>query len=67
MFPLGLNDTTIVLIPKIDGPEFITDMRPITLFNVIYQVEAKTLANKLKLVLPYIISDSQSAFIGGSS
>lgn len=67
MFPLGLNDTTIVLIPKIDGPEFITDMRPITLFNVIYKVEAKTLANKLKLVLPYIISDSQSAFIGGSS
>lgn len=62
---LGLNYTTLILILKKDGPEFITDMRPIALANVIYKVAAKTIANRLILVLPSIIDVSQSAFIEG--
>lgn len=59
-----LKDTNISLIPKKQNPERI-DIRPISLWNVIYKVISKVLANRLKKVIDSIISDSQSAFIPG--
>ncbi|KAH9802749.1 reverse transcriptase domain-containing protein [Citrus sinensis] len=64
-FPANLNETTVILIPKTPNPESITDFRPIALCNVLYKIVAKMLANRLKLILGSIISDSQSAFIPG--
>ena len=58
--PEGMNSTLIVLIPKKSRQERISDLRPISLCNVVYKIMAKVLANRLKEVLQSVISESQS-------
>ena len=59
----SLNSTFIALIPKIKDPKKVSDFRPISLCNVVYKLIAKVLVNRLKLILPYVVSNSQSAFL----
>ena len=65
MMPNGLNDTYICLIPKVKSPQKISEYCPISLCNVIYKIVSKVLANRLKRVLPDVVSEAQSAFIPG--
>ncbi|PSR84913.1 Endonuclease [Actinidia chinensis var. chinensis] len=61
----GLNATFIALIPKVEGPLLFKDFRPIGMVGWLYKILAKVLATRLKSVLPKVISESQSAFLGG--
>ena len=57
--PSKINKTLIVLIPKVKKPNF----RPISLCNVIFKVITEAFANRMKIVLPSLIGESQSTFV----
>lgn len=61
--PEGLNDTLLVLIPKVEHPENVRQLRPISLCNVSYKVLTKVMTNRLKKFLPDIIGNHQSSFV----
>lgn len=63
IFDSGINFTYIVFIPKIKNSIKTFDFRPISLCNAIYKLVSKVLANRLKKILPTIISKSHSSFL----
>jgi hypothetical protein len=52
-----INDTFIVLIPKVASPQELGQFCPISPCNVIYKIASKVVANRLKVILPEIISE----------
>ena len=63
--PDFLNRTNIVLIPKIAGPETLSNYRPISLCNSIYKIVSKIIVARLRPHLDKLISPLQSAFVPG--
>ena len=55
----------ITLIPKENEAKTLDQYRPITLCNVIYKMISKVITNRLKLLLPSLISQEQAGFMEG--
>ncbi|CAM8968661.1 unnamed protein product [Rhodiola kirilowii] len=52
-----LNETLILLVNKVKTVEPMEDLRPISLCNVVMKIITQVLANRLKEVLPDLISE----------
>eukprot|EP00253_Pinus_taeda_P015705 PITA_15705 len=61
----GINSTLLTLIPKTNQAEQADGFRPIALCNVIYKIVASIAAQRLKLILPSIISPEKTGFVEG--
>lgn len=61
------REGVIVCLPKGEKPrEFLKkNWRPITLLNVIYKIGSACIANRIKQVLPQLISEDQTGFVPG--
>ena len=61
-----MNTTWVTLVPKKQGNALgVNEFRPISMVGSIYKVIAKILSKRLQVILPRLVSDSQTAFIKG--
>eukprot|EP00253_Pinus_taeda_P031662 PITA_31662 len=61
----ALNTSFISLIPKQDNALTPDKFRPIALCNVVYKKISKVVANRLKPLLPTLVSEEQSSYVEG--
>jgi len=60
-----INITWVTLIPKKKIAEEVKDYRPISMVGSVYKVIAKILSRRLRDVLPNLVGETQTAFVGG--
>ena len=61
----SMNSTCLVLIPKKEGANQLTQFRPIAFCNVVYKIITKLIAERLKLLLSTLISPEHWGFFEG--
>lgn len=65
--PAAVGSTILTLIPKVPTPTSFGEMRPIGLCNFSYKILSKLLNDRLRKILPGIISEEQAGFVSGRS
>lgn len=63
--PYDMNRALVCLIPKVKYPQTMSELRSISLCNVLLRILSKVLTNRLKPCLKTVISENQCAFIEG--
>ena len=63
--PEYLNQTLIALIPKQIGPETVSHFRPISLCSTVYKIVSTIIVQRIRPLLPSLISPMQAAFLEG--
>lgn len=61
--PKEINDTYLVLIPKVAYPEKVNQLRLISLCNVAYKAITKVMTCRIKRIIPNLVSPNQTSFI----
>ena len=61
----ALNASFIALVPKQEKAMTPDKFRPITLCNVVYKIISKVIANRLKPLLPALVSEEQTGYVEG--
>ena len=59
----AINSTFIALIPKSDSPSSFDEYQPISLYNVLYKIILKIIANRIHPILSRHIAPQQFAFL----
>lgn len=59
------NSNFIVLLPKVEGANMISQFRPIALANILFKIIPKILADRLGPIASRIIFSQQTAFLKG--
>lgn len=67
MIPREGNASFLVLIPKMENPQHLNHFRPKSLIGCCYKILAKILYKRLRVVLPVLIDECQSVFLGGQN
>ncbi|XP_015159877.1 uncharacterized protein [Solanum tuberosum] len=67
MIPKYFSHSCIVLLPKVNNPNKLSEFRPISLSNFTNKIISKLLSLRLGPILPNLISLNQSGFVKGRS
>ncbi|CAL9001792.1 unnamed protein product [Prunus brigantina] len=63
--PEHLNDILIALVPKVERPLNMAQLRPISLCNTLYKVVSKILVSRLRPIMTKIVIPIQVSFVPG--
>ncbi|KAA3489170.1 putative Transposon TX1 [Gossypium australe] len=61
----SINSSFITLIPKVENPTEISEIKPICLVSSLYKIVSKVLSRRLREVVREMVSKTQCAFIQG--
>ena len=62
-----IDQTFISLTSEVESPELVKHLHPISLCNIVYKVVTKIIANRLRRILPTVITPTQCGFIHNRS
>lgn len=61
----GVNETSLVLIPKVEAPTNLKQYHPISLCNVAYKIVTNIVATRMRHFMGTLISPNQCSFVPG--